>query len=251
MFTQCTHCGTWFRVAPESLHAVHGLVRCGRCGTVFNARGTLCDEPPELASVEEENGRPQVSAAVGAEPEPAASEELAGRLSGARHGRLRRWAWRAAVIALVLIGAAQLVHAARRTLITWPAIGPVVASAYRFLGHPLAASPVLADYQIADASLTGMENGGPALRLSGLLVNRSERAQPLPLIDLKLMDRYGRTVARRLLIPHEYGAGSRTRLGPNLSLPLDVKLADPGPEAVGFALSVCKRNGGAVRCQVF
>lgn len=37
MFTRCPACHTLFRITAETLRAAHGQVRCGRCGTQFDA----------------------------------------------------------------------------------------------------------------------------------------------------------------------------------------------------------------------
>ncbi|MDE2090413.1 MAG: DUF3426 domain-containing protein [Gammaproteobacteria bacterium] len=44
MLTTCTACGTQFRVNTAQLRAVHGLVRCSRCHSVFDAFETLREE---------------------------------------------------------------------------------------------------------------------------------------------------------------------------------------------------------------
>lgn len=44
MKTRCPACATSFRVGPEQLKARAGKVRCGQCGSVFNALDTLLDE---------------------------------------------------------------------------------------------------------------------------------------------------------------------------------------------------------------
>lgn len=44
--TQCPECTTRFKVSEEQLAAHDGLVRCGRCHEVFNAREHLQDEGP-------------------------------------------------------------------------------------------------------------------------------------------------------------------------------------------------------------
>ena len=36
MITKCPACATAFRVSPQQLQAQHGMVRCGRCATVFD-----------------------------------------------------------------------------------------------------------------------------------------------------------------------------------------------------------------------
>jgi predicted Zn finger-like uncharacterized protein len=40
---RCTACGTVFRVVQDQLRVAGGLVRCGRCGEVFNAAAALID----------------------------------------------------------------------------------------------------------------------------------------------------------------------------------------------------------------
>ncbi|MFA6120421.1 MAG: DUF3426 domain-containing protein [Sideroxydans sp.] len=44
--TQCPECTTRFKVSEEQLAAHDGLVRCGRCHEVFNAREHMQDEVP-------------------------------------------------------------------------------------------------------------------------------------------------------------------------------------------------------------
>lgn len=71
MLTICTACGTQFRVSAEQLRAVHGLVRCSRCQSVFDAFETLQEEfgppasaqqeppPDELEALAEQLGDPE------------------------------------------------------------------------------------------------------------------------------------------------------------------------------------------------
>jgi len=44
MLTTCTACGTQFRVTTTQLRSVHGLVRCSRCHSVFDAFETLREQ---------------------------------------------------------------------------------------------------------------------------------------------------------------------------------------------------------------
>jgi predicted Zn finger-like uncharacterized protein len=46
MYTQCPDCQTRFRVTADALRAAHGTVRCGRCGSAFDALVRLSDTPP-------------------------------------------------------------------------------------------------------------------------------------------------------------------------------------------------------------
>ena len=46
MYSQCPDCLTRFRVTAEVLRVAQGTVRCGRCGSAFNALSRLSDTPP-------------------------------------------------------------------------------------------------------------------------------------------------------------------------------------------------------------
>ncbi len=46
MYTQCPDCQTRFRVTAAALRAAHGTVRCGRCGSAFDALPRLTDATP-------------------------------------------------------------------------------------------------------------------------------------------------------------------------------------------------------------
>jgi predicted Zn finger-like uncharacterized protein len=66
MYSQCPECLTRFRVSAAALRAAHGTVRCGRCGSAFDAlprlSDTLQDEGPTA-----DLGEPVSPGATGAE----------------------------------------------------------------------------------------------------------------------------------------------------------------------------------------
>ena len=70
MYTQCPDCGTAFRVTAEVLKQAAGRVRCGGCGSAFNALDYLSEQKPvapvpppaEEAPVEPEAEPPQLEA---------------------------------------------------------------------------------------------------------------------------------------------------------------------------------------------
>jgi predicted Zn finger-like uncharacterized protein len=81
--TRCPACSTVFRVAPSQLQARDGMVRCGRCLTVFNGFRTLSSAPepaaPETPAAEPGAAEtaaaaiPAPAAVAPAAPEPVAS----------------------------------------------------------------------------------------------------------------------------------------------------------------------------------
>jgi predicted Zn finger-like uncharacterized protein len=46
--TRCNSCQTAFKVVQDQLKVSDGWVRCGHCGTVFNARQSLFEISPEV-----------------------------------------------------------------------------------------------------------------------------------------------------------------------------------------------------------
>ncbi|HET9693631.1 MAG TPA: MJ0042-type zinc finger domain-containing protein, partial [Steroidobacteraceae bacterium] len=49
MYSQCPECLTRFRVTAAALRAAQGTVRCGRCGSAFDALQRLTDTVPDEA----------------------------------------------------------------------------------------------------------------------------------------------------------------------------------------------------------
>jgi len=70
MYTQCPECGTAFRVTAEVLRQAAGRVRCGGCGSAFNALDYLSEQkpvspvqpPPEEEPAEPEAEPPRLEA---------------------------------------------------------------------------------------------------------------------------------------------------------------------------------------------
>ena len=50
MYSQCPDCQTRFRVTADALRAARGTVRCGRCGSAFDALERLTDSIPSAAA---------------------------------------------------------------------------------------------------------------------------------------------------------------------------------------------------------
>ena len=53
MYTQCPECGTAFRVTAEVLKQAAGKVRCGGCGSAFNALEYLSEQKPVIPAAPE------------------------------------------------------------------------------------------------------------------------------------------------------------------------------------------------------
>ena len=78
------------------------------------------------------------------------------------------------------------------------------------------------------------------LSLSLTIVNRAPRSQAFPKLEVILLDASGEALISRLFEPEEYlaqGADIDTGMTPEAYLHINLDLADPGRQAVGFELN--------------
>ncbi len=72
IITKCPSCGTTFRVTPQQLQVQHGMVRCGRCASVFDGFKTLATlsnvAQPEMAPSRAPHGDPPAAVAITTPP---------------------------------------------------------------------------------------------------------------------------------------------------------------------------------------
>lgn len=165
-------------------------------------------------------------------------------------GPSRRWPWAVGVGVLLLLFAAQVVHSQRERLIQEPGLGPVIAQAYALLGVPLTVPTDLAAYELRQWGAANDPDQTDRLLLRASIVNRAAYAQPYPLLRLALQDRFGGTLGVRDVEPKDYlpGSGAPSLLGPGQRADAEIRIVDPGREAVGFEMDVCVAASDGVHC---
>ena len=162
----------------------------------------------------------------------------------------RRWPWAAGVMILMLALVAQVVHAKRDELLQRPAIGPLLAQVYSTIGMSLSSPTDLSAYELRQWGAASDATQAGRLLLRASIVNRADYAQPYPLLRLALQDRFGTTVGVRDIEPGDYlpGSGSGSLLEPGQRADAEIRIVDPGKDAVGFEMDVCLSTTGGVRC---
>ena len=153
---------------------------------------------------------------------------------------------------MLLLLTVQAVHHWRERLAMSPLWNAPLTSIYAALGMPLDPHWNLAAYDVRQQGATSDPADSQVIRVRMSLANHAPRAQPVPLVRLTLLDRYGKRLAMRDLTPSDYlpaGQAARTFLYRDERIETEISVRDPNAATASFELDVCLRDGnGAVHC---
>lgn len=269
---RCPQCHVNFRITPLQLHAAGGLVRCGFCLSVFDARANPVPLPPPTppappawqrnegdwhpdqgfdrtrfttmfgtlpettrAAAIAEDGPPDAAQPV--EPAPQQPEPPPWATGAPGRGKASRAGTAVILLAGVAALALQVLYFQADRLsddrLLQPLLGILCATLPCQFANP--AAPAAA-FRVERALVRPLPPDG--LRLDAMLTNRSDRPLPLPAIQVEFEDLDARPVAARTLAPHQYlDPGTTTELAAGQSLHLVLDFLDPGPEAVSYRIT--------------
>lgn len=163
----------------------------------------------------------------------------------------QRWPWAVAIAVLILLLAGQTLHHFRETLARHPSFGPQLSRLYTAIGQPLAPQWQLQAYSIKQWGIVSDPQESGTLRVRASVTNGASFAQPYPLLQLSLEDRFGGKVGTREFKPEEYLARNTqaTRLlAAGESANVDLAIVDPGSDAVGFQFDTCLMLKNSLQC---
>lgn len=272
--TQCPQCETRFKVSEEQLCAHDGLVRCGRCHEVFNAREHLQDEEPSpqlslpieeqaiaeaapdtetvsppdeaLAEVVAETDLTPIPNVPGLEEEaPTLAqqveiiEELTEEIP-APAPRKNHWLSIVAALLLVLTLVAQAAYFYRVELAAHlPGLKPLLTQYCDLLGCSVEL-PRQADLMSIESSeLESDRVQSNLVTLHALLHNRAPYAQAYPNLELTLTDMQDAAIARRVFQPSDYlktGDDMQKGLAANRELALALHIDTSDLKPAGYRL---------------
>jgi predicted Zn finger-like uncharacterized protein len=162
--------------------------------------------------------------------------------------------WSAGVVLFALLLAIQLVHHNRRDLALDPRLRAPLTRIYDALGLTLVPRWDVARYDVRQlgASAEASPGGESVLTVRASVQNGAENPQPLPLLRVTVQDRFGNRIALRDVAPASYaprGSGATGLLDAGQRVDAEIRLADPGPNAVGFELDACLvGESGRIAC---
>ncbi len=194
----------------------------------------------------------------GAPEDAARADALAAEIAAAVAGlgptaALRQPRWLvAALCALALLLGAQAVHHWRNRLATSPALNGPLTRLYARFGVTLAPEWDLAAYDLRLLGASADPQDTRVIHVRMSLASHAAVAQALPLVRLRLIDRYGKALGSGDLQPAQYlpaGVPHQAFLQPDQRIDSDVRVLDPTQQASSFELDVClPRPGGGLHC---
>jgi len=182
------------------------------------------------------------------EPEPVA-EEIDADAAVGNPPRVH-WAWRVLVVLLLLALAGQVVHHYRQKLVAIAWLEKPLHAVYAPFGVELEPAWDLAAYDLRQLGGEELAPNSPIIVLRASVQNRAPHAQPLPLIRVRLQDRFGNSLSTSALEPADYLQGPPpAHMAPDQRLDVELRLQDPNRQAVSFDLDACLPSAdGAPHC---
>ena len=164
----------------------------------------------------------------------------------------RRGRWVAGCIVLVLLLALQGINHWRDALASSPSLSAPMGRLYASFGVPLYPHWNLSAYDVRQQGAATDPADNHVVRVRVSVANHAPGAQPVPLLRLTLLDRYGKPIAARDLTPAEYwpeGHPARAFLARDERIDSEIAVRDPGADSASFELDVCLKSArGIVRC---
>jgi len=246
MQAECPYCHTLFRITESQLDMADGMVRCGFCKEVFDARveNSLHDNEKQL----EDTQQPEVSRQIEAEHESFFSGEpndiVPDILRTESHARpystLATVSWSLAILALIAALAAEYIWFNQPELLLDQRLDPITAKLCELTDceRPQIRDP--SQIEMISRNVYTHPNEKDALMVSTTLVNHAAYEQPYPNVQIDFSNVRGELVASRRFIPEEYLQIDSEQLplfqsGNPITFGLEIK--DPGNEAITYEFS--------------
>jgi predicted Zn finger-like uncharacterized protein len=166
--------------------------------------------------------------------------------------RARPHAWIAALAGLVVLLAAQVVDHYRDELAVNTRLHRPLTALYAAFGIALVPRWNLSAYEVHQLGASAPTQASGQLTVLASVRNDAGEPQPLPLLRVTLLDRFGKRLASRDVPPHAYlasAAAAGALLPAGERVDAQMAFVDPGRDAVGFEIDACLVTASArVQC---
>jgi len=164
----------------------------------------------------------------------------------------RPYLWIAALVGLAILLIAQAINHYRDDLAINTRLHRPLTALYAAFGIALAPRWNLAAYEVHQLGASAPAQTSGELTVRASIRNDAPQAQPLPLLRVTLLDRFGKRLASRDVSPGAYLVGTPAAgasLPPGERVDAEMAFVDPGRDAVGFEIDACLPSPSAqVHC---
>ena len=158
--------------------------------------------------------------------------------------------WRSLAVVMAVVLALLLVHRFRQELVEQPLLTRPLGQLYGWMGLTLEPHWDLSALDVRVLQAVSANNEPPRLEMRLSIANQGKQTLPLPVLRLRLTDRFGVRVGQRTVSALEYlGGRSLQHLKPGQRLDSQIVVPDPGRNAEGYEIDACLSTpNGALQC---
>jgi hypothetical protein len=158
--------------------------------------------------------------------------------------------WRSLAVVMAVVLAVLLVHRFRQVLVEQPLLTRPLGQLYSWMGQTLEPHWDLTALDVRVLQAVSANNEPPRLEMRFSVANQGKQTLPLPVLRLRLTDRFGVRVGQRTISALEYLRGrSMQHLKPGQRLDSQIVVPDPGRNAEGYEIDAClTTTSGALQC---
>lgn len=259
MQAKCPNCHTLFRITETQLDMADGMVRCGYCKQVFDARteNDSSDNEYQPGAIEgqqqqdtqrQRTQQPEVSAQLEAghesfftaEPDDITPDELRITSNVKPYSALATAAWSLAILALITTLAVVNIWFNQPELLQHVRLKPITEKLCELTDckHLQMRDP--SQIEMISRNVYTHPNEKDALMVSTTLVNHASYAQPYPKVQIDFSNVRGALIASRRFRPEEYlqiDSEQLQLLQSGIPTTFGLEIKDPGNEAITYEFS--------------
>jgi hypothetical protein len=250
----------------KELTAAQGLLRCGECGSTFDAMKSLSTTLPEdrqflqqkekesvddkqaeaqqpqtrkkiyLSQAKKESEQKQQKKKASLKTPISSSGDTFHSLSNTRRKRHSSKFIAIAVGSLALLLLIQLLYNQKDWLADQPLTAGMTRAFCKVVGCNVNIRRDLTRLEMLNRNVYSHPNEADVLMITASIENRADFEQPYPLLEISFLSSSGDVVALRRFKPDEYliNTSPQAMMMPSKPVDLRIKIADPGKDAIRF-----------------
>lgn len=249
MQTECPNCHTLFRITAAQLEMADGMVRCGFCKEVFDARveNDFHDNKYQLDAFEDtpsaaanDNAGPDHASFFAGEANEIVPQDLRAESTARSYSTFATTAWSLGILLLISSLAAEYIWFHHPQLLQDARFKPLTSALCKFTDctHLQMRDP--SKIEMISRNVYTHPNEKDALMVSTTMVNHASYAQPYPNVQIDFSNVRGELIASRRFTPDEYlqTEQEELRLLPSgNAITFGLEIRDPGKDAITYEFS--------------